>query len=915
MTDSTPTPPADAADNSREIYIIDGHSQVFKAYHGIRQLSTSKGVPTNAVYGFVAILHRLIRTRSPKNIVVVFDTGKPTFRHEMYEAYKANRTQAPEDFGLQMDYINRVLKGMNLKVVTAPGFEADDVIATMAKDAVAKGYDVRVVTADKDLFQLVNDHVQILRLMPDSEDIFDRERVKEKMGVYPEQVGDLLSMVGDTSDNIPGIPRIGMKTAAALLEKYGNLANVLEHAAELKGKQSEYVMAGRESALLSQKLVALHYNVPMDCNLEECVLAEPDYPSLIELYRELEFRKLVDELENKAPAAAAVPVKERVTNYRAITTEAELEAFVAEIRAKGFVALDVETDGLCTVDARLVGISLSTEPDSGVYIPLEHSGMLGMMGEVDQLPLSTVQQHLAPIMADASIKKYAHNLKFDWHLLRRHGMNLDKGSFDSLLGSYLINADRRGHGLKDLSQDLLGVKMTPISDLIGTGKNQITFDKVELEPATQYAAADADLTLQLTNLLEPQLDAANARQLLDEIELPLVPVLMDMESTGVAIDRPHFAQLSIETNAHLKRLQEQIHTLCGREFNIGSPKQVAQILFEDLGLKPVKSKKTGYSTDIEVLEQLAMDHEVPRLLAEYRQFEKLKGTYIDVLPTLVSPSTGRIHTSYNQAVAATGRLSSSDPNLQNIPIRTEWGRKIRAGFIPSAPDRVLFGADYSQIELRVLAHVTGDEALVEAFRTGVDVHSLTASKVYSVPVDMVTSEMRGVAKMVNFGVIYGMSAQGLSSRLKIPYATAKSFIEEYFKGYSGVRAWLDKTLEDARATGYVETVSGRRRQLPDINSKNFNMRSGAERVATNAPIQGTSADMIKIAMINIHKRLKDEGLKTDMILQVHDELIFDVPENELEAVETLVTSEMQNALPLNVPVLVESGHGKNWNEC
>ncbi len=907
MTDS-PAP--------KEIYIIDGHSQVFKAYHGIRQLSTSTGIPTNAVYGFVAILHRLIKLRAPRHMVVVFDTKHPTFRHELYDAYKANRSAPPEDFSQQMEYINKILTSMNMKVITAPGFEADDVIATLTRQATAQGFNVHVVTADKDLFQLVNDQVRVLRLQPDSETVFDREAVKEKMGVYPEQVGDLLSMVGDTSDNIPGIPRIGMKTAAALLDKYGTLEEVLDHASELKGKQAEYIEAGRESALLSQKLVALHYEVPMDCDADGCEMAEPDLPSLLAIYRELEFRKLVSDLEvGSSTEEAAENFPTRETDYRAITTEDDLRTFVQKIREAGYVALDVETDRLQVIVAELVGISLCVTPNEAVYIPIAHTGPLGVREEVDQLPLRVVQRELAPIFADPTIRKFAHNLKFDWHLLRRHGLGLDKGSGDSLLASYLINADRRNHGLKDLAADVLQIQMTQITDLIGKGKTQMSFDKVDLEPATQYAAADADVTLQLIQYFDPRLDQFNARELLENIELPLVPVLMDMESTGVCINRAHFAQLAIETDAHLERLRRDIYTRCDKEFNIGSPKQVAQVLFEHLGLKPVKSKKTGFSTDIEVLEQLACEHEVPGLLAEYRQFEKLKGTYIDVLPTLICPATGRIHTSYNQAVAATGRLSSSDPNLQNIPIRTEWGRKIRQGFVPSSKDRVLLAADYSQIELRVLAHVTGDPALVEAFTTGTDVHTLTASKVYDLPVEMVTSEMRGVAKMVNFGVIYGMGAQGLSSRLRIPFATARSFIEEYFKGYAGVRQWLDQTLVDARNNGYVETVSGRRRYLADIRSKNFNARNAAERVATNAPIQGTSADMIKIAMIRIDKRMKDEGFAARMILQVHDELIFDVPKNELDRLRELVLAEMENALPLSVPVVVEAGWGDNWNEC
>lgn len=909
----------DATAGDREIYIIDGHSQVFKAYHGIRQLSTSTGIPTNAIYGFVQILHRLFKTRKPSHVVVVFDSSGPTFRHELYEEYKANRDAPPEDFSQQMSYINQILEHMRLKVLVAPGFEADDIIATLTRRATAEGFKVRVVTADKDLMQLVDDDVEIIRLMPDSEIIYDREAVKEKMGVYPEQIGDLLAMVGDTSDNIPGIPRVGMKTAAKLLDQYGTLANVLDNVHELKGKQAEYVEAGRESALLSQKLVALHYDVDIDCVLDDCTLAEPDLPSLLKIYRELEFRRLIDELETASPETveALEAATARETDYRIINTEEALEEFCEKIRKAKFVGLDVETNELQVIVANLVGISLSVEANTGVYIPLGHTDPLGEpTDQMPQLPLEVVQRHLGPILADPEIKKYAHNLKFDWHLLRRHGLDLDHGTFDTLLASYLINADRRTHGLKDLAADLLHIRMTPITDLIGKGKGQISFDQVEIEPAAQYAAADADLTLQLTHFLEPRLEEANGRRLLDEVELPLVRVLMDMEATGVCIDKEHFAQLAVETNEHLDRLRQEIYSHCdGKEFNLGSPKQVAQVLFEDLGLKPVKSKKTGYSTDIEVLEALACDHEVPRLLAEYRQFEKLKSTYIDVLPTLICEATGRIHTSYNQAVAATGRLSSSDPNLQNIPIRTEWGRKIRAGFVPSAPDRVLLGADYSQIELRVLAHVTEDPSLVNAYTTGIDVHALTASKVYDVPVESVSPEMRNVAKMVNFGVIYGMSAMGLSQRLKIPFATARSFIEEYFKGYAGVREWLDATLAAARNNGYVETVSGRRRMLPDIRSKNFNARSASERVAVNAPIQGSSADMIKIAMIGIHNRMKEAGLASRMIMQVHDELIFDVVESELEQMKGLVREEMENALPLKVPVVVEMGTGKNWEVC
>ncbi|MGI8906863.1 MAG: DNA polymerase I [Candidatus Sumerlaeaceae bacterium] len=890
------------------LYVIDGHSQVFKAYHAIQRLSTSSGIPTNAVFGFTQILHKLLKTHRPQHMAVVFDSGGPTFRHEMYNAYKANRLAPPEDFGQQMGYIMQILQGMRIPILQMPGFEADDIIATICQSAARQGYDVRIVTADKDLFQLVNDQVRVLRLEPDAETEFDREGVKQKMGVYPEQVGDLLAMIGDSSDNVPGIARVGPKTACALLEEYQTLEAVLANTEKLKGKQREYVEAGRESAILSRQLVALRYDVPVEFNIADCCMEAPDVALLAPIYRELEFRKLFEDLH--------LETSQRQISYRIINTPEALKAYCQDIRTVGRVALDVESNMLDTILGKLVGISLSIEPNNAVYIPLMHVGAMGGGAEVQQLPLELIRQELGPLLLDPAIDKIAHNAKYDWRLLRRHGLPIDRVVFDTLLASYLINADRRNHGLKDLAADMLGVRMTRIEELIGSGKNQITFDEVDVHAAAQYAAADADMTLQLAHDLEPRTEEAGAKKLLEELELPLVPVLMDMEDCGVCIDVPHFRDLARETDAHLERLRDQIWKSVGREFNIGSPKQVAQVLFEDLQLKPVKSKKTGYSTDIQVLEELAEVHEVPRLLADYRQFEKLKSTYVDVLPTLICAATGRIHTTYNQAVAATGRLSSSDPNLQNIPIRTEFGRKIRQGFVPCDREKnVLLSADYSQIELRVLAHVTKDPALVQAYQENLDIHTLTASKVYGIAHEDVTSEMRGVAKMVNFGVIYGMSSQGLSQRLKIPFATAKTFIEEYFRGYAGVRTWLDSTLAQAKVRGYVETVSGRRRYLPDINSRNFNARNAAERMATNAPIQGTSADMIKIAMINIHRRLKQEGFRTCMIMQVHDELVFDVPKTELDRLAELVQTEMQNALPLDVPVVVETGAGVNWNEC
>lgn len=891
--------------NDRTIYIIDGHSQVFKAYHAIQQLSTSKGVPTNASYGFTQILHRLLNERQPKYLVVTFDSARKTFRHEMYEAYKANRTEAPDDLALQMEHIREILEALRIPILSLDGYEADDLIATISKKAQEEGYSVVVVTADKDLFQLVNENVRVLRLDPDKETEFDRNAVKEKMGVYPEQILDMLAMVGDTSDNVPGIPKVGPKTAATLLDQFGTLEAVLENTDKLKGKQRENIEAGRQSAILSKQLVTLDYEAPIDFCCDNFALEAPDVPRLARLYRELEFRRYLDDLQ--------LPAVERKTNYRVITDLAELQQFCDEIRAAGFVSLDTETDRLDPMNSNLVGISLAVNENESIYIPIGHLGAFG--SDIHQLTIEQIQPLLAPLLSDPTTRKIAHNVKYDQRVLMRYGLSIDPMSFDTLLASYLLNPDKRNHGLKELAEHYLNIKMTQITDLIGKGQKQISFADTDIAPAGQYACADADVTLQLANLLEAQLNDSGMRPLFDNIEMPLINVLIEMEETGVRINAQHFRQVGNEFARQLKSVSDRIFECVGHDFNLGSPKQVAHVLFEELQLTAGKQKKTGPSTDFQVLEELSCIHEVPRLLVEYRQLEKLKSTYIDVLPGLVNRRTGRIHTSYNQTVAATGRLSSSDPNLQNIPIRTEAGRRIREGFIPSAPENVLFAADYSQIELRVLAHVTKDESLVNAYRNNIDVHTLTASKVFGCAQEDVTYEMRDKSKMINFGIIYGMSAQGLSQRLKIPYATAKEFIIEYFKAYTGVERWTKEILQSARENGFVSTLTGRRRYLADINSRNFNARGAAERYAINAPIQGTSADMIKIAMIDIANWLRGSGLKSRMIMQVHDELIFDVPESELSALQPKVMELMKNALALDVPIEVGTGTGKTWAEC
>jgi DNA polymerase-1 len=893
------------------LYIIDGHSQVFKAYHAIQQLSTSTGVPTNAVFGFCQILHALLRNHAPEYVAVAFDRPEATFREEIYAKYKANRPAPPADLPLQTEYIHRVLEAMRIPSFEVPGYEADDVIATLTRRALEQGFDVVIVTADKDLFQLVNDRVKILRLEPSGETWFDREAVKQKMGVYPEQMLDFLAMVGDASDNIPGIAHVGMKTAANLLGEYGTLDAVLENTARLKGKLREHVENGRESALLSRRLATLDDNVPLEIDWEALRRREPDYERLAALYRELEFRQFLQEVLPKAPQK-----KEPAdVHYRAVFDPAELESFRAEAKKAGHLAIDTETDSLDALSANLVGISLAWRPREAIYVPLGHGGGALLKETTPQMSIDRAYHALSPVLRDPAVLKIGHNLKFDRKVLLKYGFFFEGPSFDTLIASYLLNPDKRSHGLKNLAVDWLGINMTHLQELIGQGKDQITFDAVDIESAVRYAAADADVTLQLWQKLEPRLREAGMMGLFVQLEMPLVDVLIDMELTGVRIDVEHFRRLGEELDKRLQALREEIMRVAGVPFNPSSPRQVAEVLFERLGLQPRRKGRAGYSTDVDVLEELAGQHQLPGLILEYRQLEKLKNTYVDVLPTMVNPATGRIHTSFNQTMAATGRLSSSEPNLQNIPVRTELGRSIRRGFLPSRDSNLLISADYSQIELRILAHVSQDAALIEAFRNDVDVHALTASKIFGVAPQDVTPEQRDQAKVVNFGIIYGMSAPGLSQRLKIPVEQAQRFIEQYFEAYQGVKQWIDATLARARECGYVTTLASRRRYLPDINSPNYNARSAAERMAVNAPIQGSSADMIKMAMISIHRWLKNGDLETAMIIQVHDELIFDAPQTELDEVVPAITKRMEEAMPLCVPVRVDVKCGRNWAEC
>jgi DNA polymerase-1 len=901
------------------LYLVDGHSQIYKAFYAIRALSNSKGLPTNAIYGFVQILHRLIESRKPDYMAVVFDPPGPVFRCQIYADYKANRQAQPEDLSTQIPWIKRVLAEMQLPALEMEGYEADDVIATLAKRARAEGFDVWVVTSDKDLFQVVGPHVRVLRVEPDRDIEIDSAAVRERMGVTPAQIPDFLGLTGDSSDNIPGVPKVGPKTAVGLLERFPTLEEIYNNLLFVPNARIRDLLAAhRDQAMLSKQLATVSDELDLPIPLENLRRRPPNVPGLRALYQELEFRRLLDRLgpveqevrEAAQATSAAIDVASRTTNYRRIDSADELRAFVHPIAPGRLLAIDTETTGVDPMRAALVGISLSLEPHSAVYIPVGHSFL-----DARQVPLEAVREILGPVLADPNVPKTGHNLKYDMKILARHGLPLEGIAFDSMLASYLLDPDRTSHGLKTLGHDRLGIEMTRIDELIGKGKKQISLADVEVDRVCPYACCDADVSLQLKHRLEPELDKYGLRPLYENVEMPLLSVLHRMEMIGVRIDREHLLNVSRELASRLSALAREICELAGKSFNIGSPKQVAEVLFQDLGLKPTRQGKTGYSTDVVVLEELSRQgHELPKKILEYRMLDKLKSTYADSLPTMVNPETGRIHTSYNQAVAATGRLSSSDPNLQNIPIRTAEGRMIRSGFIPLVDGHVLLAADYSQIELRILAHFTHDRSLVETYKSGGDIHNLTASRIFGCPADEVGPEMRRVAKVINFGIIYGMSADRLARQLELTRTQARKFMDDYFAVYPGVKAWTAGIAAVAREKGFVTTLSGRRRAIADINSRNYNLRSAAERVAVNTPIQGTAADLMKIAMIAVERRLLKMAVRARMIMQVHDELVFDLPQSEIDPVRAAVTEEMEQAMPLAVPLRVDVKVGKNWEE-
>ena len=893
-----------------KLYLIDGSSYIFRAFYGIRQfLSNSKGLPTNALYGFPTMLSKVVRDEQPDYLAVVFDSKAKTFRHDMYPDYKANRDTPPEELAQQFPYFEPLVAAFNMVSLRQDGYEADDIIGTLAKMGELAGMAVTIVSGDKDMMQLISPNVHMLDTMKDKR--FEKPEVIDKFGVPPDKVIEVMGLMGDSSDNIPGVKGVGPKTATELIQKYGSIEELYKNIEEIdKQKLKDKLETDKDNALLSRRLVTIDTEMKLDCQVEDLKMKEPDADKLRALYTEFEFKSLLENLpegSEDSGETSKTESKKVESHYETIMDEQALDALVKKLKNAKEFALDLETTSKHPTRAEMVGISFSWAEGEACYIPVSHR----YLGVPEQLDKGKVLAALKPLLEDAKLKKFGHNIKYDLIVLANEGVALQGIAFDSMLASYVLDPSKRQHGLDALALELLGHQNITYADVAGKGAKQIGFDEVEIEPAAEYAAEDSDITWRLTHALKARLKDETL-QLYEELELPLIEVLADMEMTGVRVDREHLAKLSRQLDKDLKKLENEIYALAGEPFNINSPKQLGVILFEKLELRVVKKTKTGPSTDMSVMEELAGEHELPDRIVNYRQLSKLKSTYIDALPLEIYEKTGRVHTSYNQTVAATGRLSSSDPNLQNIPIRSDLGKEIRRAFVADQ-NGWLLSADYSQIELRILAHLSDDPALIRAFKKGEDIHSRTAAEIFGQPLDAVDEEGRRMAKAVNFGIVYGLSAFGLSRQLKISPRDAKKFIDQYFDLYKNVKTFMECTIEEARQCGYTVTVMNRRRYLPDLNSKNRQVREAAERMAINSPVQGSAADMIKVAMIRLHQKLAK--LKSKMIMQVHDELVFECPAKEKKEVESLVKKEMERVWPMQVPVVVHLDWGKNWNEA
>jgi DNA polymerase-1 len=884
----------------KTIYLVDGSGYVHRAYHAVRHLSTSRGLPTNATFGFTNMILKLLSDREPDWIAIVFDAKGPTFRHKMFEDYKANRPPMPEDLAVQLPYIKQFVEGMNIPSLEMQGYEADDIIGTLARVAERKGFSVIMVTGDKDFKQLVSPKVSIWDPMKDRS--IDYAGLKKSTGLEPAQWIDVMALTGDKSDNIPGVPGVGEKTALSLIGTFGSVDGVFNHLDKVTAKRlRENLSNAREQVGLSRQLVAIDTDVPLSIDLSSLKVTPPDAKSLSRLFQDLEFQRL----------RKLFPMKSDLSQktYRVILDDAALENLINELEDAKVFSLDLETTAKDPMKAELVGLSFACRAHEAAYIPLGHC----YADAPPQLDSTQTLQKLKPVLENAALSKIGQNIKYDWIVLTRSGIDLQGVVFDTMVASYLLNPILHAHNLETIAAEYLDHKMISYKEVTADQKGEKRFDQVRIEEAVPYACEDADITWMAYKALKPKLMEGGLDRLFEDVEMRLIPVLVDMEMTGICVDRQRLEAVSKAFEHQLLDIEDHIYALAGETFNIQSPQQLGHILFEKLKLPIQKKtkKKTGYSTDVEVLTTLSLEHELPLQVLQYRSLAKLKSTYADALVELIHPETQRVHTSYNQTVTATGRLSSSDPNLQNIPVRTEEGRKIRAAFIPRK-GWIMLSADYSQIELRLLAHYSKDPILVEAFEQDQDIHARTAAEVFQLLPGMITREMRRQAKVINFGIIYGMSPFRLSKELGISTKMAKTYIDHYFDRYAGVKRFIEETIEEARKTGTVSTLLGRQRRLPDITSANRTAREFAERTAVNTPLQGTAADLIKMAMIRIYKAFEQKRLKAKMLLQVHDELVFEVPPNELKAVEKSVRDLMEGAFQLIVPLKVDIKTGEDW---
>jgi len=903
---------------TRPLLLVDGSSYLYRAYHALPPLVTSQGQPTGAIKGVLNMLQSLMKSYPESPIGVVFDAKGPTFRDELFAEYKSHRPPMPDDLRQQIEPLHACVKALGLPLLCIEGVEADDVIGTLARKAADQGQPVVISTGDKDMAQLVCPQVTLVNTMSGS--TLDVDGVREKFGIGPELIIDFLALMGDKSDNIPGVPGVGEKTAQALLQGIGGLDELYARLDEIpalgfRGSKTtpKKLEENKQQAYLSYQLATIKTDCDLELSYDQLVPGEPDTEKLRELYTRMEFNSLLknlDEITGEPASAEAASLSS--SGYETLLEEKDWQRWLDKLKKAAVFAVDTETTSLNYMQAELVGLSFAMEPGEAAYLPLTHN----YPGAPEQLDRNRVLAELKSLLEDPNKGKIGQNLKYDISVLARYGIELQGIAADTLLESYVLNSTATRHDMDSLALKYLGHKTTSFEDLAGKGKKQLTFDQIDLEQASHYAAEDADVTLRLHQTLAPQVKAeGRLQEVLEKLELPLVPLLSKIERQGVKIDVPHLQRHSQEMAQRILELEEEAHELAGRAFNLGSPKQLAEILFEEQKL-PIKKKtpKGAPSTAEAVLEELSLDYPLPKVIMQHRGLSKLKNTYTDKLPLLVEPTTGRVHTSYHQAVTATGRLSSSDPNLQNIPIRSEQGRRIRQAFI-AEPGYKLVAADYSQIELRIMAHLSGDQGLLKAFAEDQDIHLATASEVFGTPAEQITPDQRRSAKAINFGLIYGMSAFGLARQLHLERQQAQTYIDRYFDRYPGVLRYMDSTRQSAGEKGYVETLFGRRLYLPEINSRNYNLRQGAERTAINAPMQGTAADIMKKAMLDVQAWLNTSGLDARIIMQVHDELVFEVREDQVEALMEGVKPTMEQAAKLDVPLIVEAASGDNWDEA